>query len=256
MLAIYSLQTNRPDDSQLEMMTQKFGGAIPLPLEIAMCLNWLAIRQRHESLAPRERIGLAMTDPWGLLANARANLQELDLASIAALGRLFDLMTVGQVHAGPSLHDLPTILPLAKVGALLLWLTDKGGIHPMAAYRSGGSRRGLGPDTFTLYTVAYGELEPITLKDIRSRTRDAIYGFPDRFAACHAALMRLGEPIAPGEPDDTDVVLAAQASQSKAESLNVRFADHAQMACYYPQCELVIKVFKRDDVATKPAAPI
>ena len=251
MFSIYYLQANHPDISKLQKIAQQFGG-IPLQLNIAMCLYWLALRQRHKDLTARERVDLAMTDPWGLFANARANLQKLDLGSVGALGRQFDLMTVGQADAGPLLHDLPTILRQAKVGALIFWLTGKDDIYPMAAYHSGGSLRGLGPDTVSLYTVEYGEFEPIKLRNIRSLPADAIYGFPTPIVESRAALMRLVESVDPTEADAVDPPLVTTAPQPSA----VRFASHAQMAVYENVCPEVIQIFKKRDVLTKSGTEI
>jgi len=249
MLTIYALPTTRPDDSQLEAIADCCGGGLPLPIEVALCVRWLAIRQRHKAMTPRDRVNLTMTDHLDLIANARATIQNIDLASIKSIGGKYNLTSVGSARGGPSLQDLPMVLRQAKVGALLIWSTKQMDRYPMAAYRSGGSLRGLGPDTLSLYTAQLGELAPIKISDIQSQNADAIRGDPDPIVDCRAVLLQLSEQVASAETDVAIVKPSAMkdASKPSKEVRRVQFAARTRVAEYFKDTEKV-QVFRRIDL--------
>ncbi len=206
MLTIYSLQTNRPDDCQLQSIAEGFGGSIPLGMKIALCIRWLAIRQHHKTMAPSDRVNLTMAEHGRLAADARANLQKLDLPSVSSFGRIFNLMAVATAKCGPTLQDLPSILERAEIGALLIWSTEQNDHYPMAAHRS----RGRKSDTLCLYTAYFGEFAPIKISKIQSLRTDAIRGFPEPIIGCKAVLMQLSEQVA----DTHEVVLRSSLAQA------------------------------------------
>ncbi len=240
MLKVHSLPMNRPDDAQLSAIAGSNGGYLPLSVRSAFCIRWLAIRQHNKAMAPRDRVNLTMADHDSLVANARAGLQKFDLESIKAFGLKYNLLTVEKANGGPLLQDLPTVLSQAKVGALVIWSTGPGGCYPihypMAAYHSGGSLRGLGPDTLSLYTMEYGEFDPIKIRSIRSLPRNAIYASPAALVKCSAFRMQLGEQVASAETDAHHV-------NASTAGPHVRFAERTEVATYVIDAEKV-EVFR------------
>lgn len=180
-------------------------GVLSLDIQIALCVNWLDLRQTLVSQLSRDRLSAAM---WATTiydaAEVFAGMLRRNKGAVEAFARLRKMYCHGPtiITKKPTLQDLPRDINSDEMGALVIWKAEDLEAFPMAAY--------IADDLLTIYTVESGEYEPIPLKDINT-LQDAIRGHPSPLVEYHLVRMKYDARIRPqrGRSVPRDEVFAA-----------------------------------------------